>query len=51
MTYKNVGGYTVKCAYTSHTGWVNCVKWSTTNEHHFISGSQDWILKHWDMRW
>ncbi|KAJ9594312.1 hypothetical protein L9F63_014257 [Diploptera punctata] len=43
-------GSLVKSTFTSHTVWVQCVKWSTTDEHLFISGSHDHQVKLWDSR-
>lgn len=43
-------GSVVKATYTSHTGWVSTVRWSTTQEHLFISGGQDSTVKLWDSR-
>ncbi|XP_076461260.1 ribosome biogenesis protein WDR12 homolog [Babylonia areolata] len=43
-------GVVVKCAFTSHTGWVSGVDWSPTREHLFMSGSYDGISKLWDTR-
>ncbi len=36
--------------FTSHSGWVSTVNWSTTNENLFISGAHDNLLKLWDRR-
>ncbi|XP_064647933.1 ribosome biogenesis protein WDR12 homolog [Lineus longissimus] len=43
-------GAVVKCTYTSHTGWISSVSWSPINEHLFISGSYDTVMKLWDTR-
>lgn len=43
-------GSVVKAMFTSHTQWVQTVRWSTTDEHLFISGAYDNNLKLWDTR-
>jgi len=43
-------GSLVKSTFTSHTQWVQSVRWSTTEEHLFISGSHDHQVKLWDSR-
>lgn len=43
-------GSLVKSVFTSHTQWVQSVRWSTTNENFFISGAYDNFLKMWDKR-
>ena len=43
-------GAIVKGSFSSHTGWVSSVAWSPNNEHLFISGSYDCLLKLWDTR-
>lgn len=43
-------GAVVKCTYTSHTAWVSSVAWSPFDEHQFISGSYDTVVKLWDTR-
>ncbi|XP_032683439.1 ribosome biogenesis protein WDR12 homolog [Odontomachus brunneus] len=40
----------MKTMYTSHTQWVQCVRWSTVIEYLFISGAYDDIVKLWDTR-
>lgn len=40
----------VRATFTSHKGWVSSVHWSTTEEHMFISGGYDSIVKLWDSR-
>ncbi|XP_059472358.1 ribosome biogenesis protein WDR12 homolog isoform X2 [Neocloeon triangulifer] len=47
---RSTEGTLVKSTFTSHTEWVQCVKWSTTSEYHFISGSYDKQVKLWDTR-
>jgi len=43
-------GSIVKARFTSHTQWVVSVRWSTVDEHLFISGAYDNIVKLWDTR-
>jgi ribosome biogenesis protein YTM1 len=43
-------GSIVKGTFTSHSGWVSSVNWSTTEENLFISGSHDNLMKFWDRR-
>jgi ribosome biogenesis protein len=43
-------GALVKSTFTSHTEWVQAVRWSTTSEYHFISASYDKLVKLWDTR-
>nr|CAD7570868.1 unnamed protein product [Timema californicum] len=43
-------GSLVKTTFTSHTQWVQSVRWSTTDEHLFISGAYDQQVKLWDTR-
>lgn len=43
-------GTIVKNTFLGHTAWVQTVRWSTTEEHLFISGSYDHQVKLWDMR-
>lgn len=43
-------GAIVKTRFTSHTQWVVSVRWSTVDEHLFISGAYDNIIKFWDTR-
>ncbi|PSN56766.1 Ribosome biogenesis protein WDR12 [Blattella germanica] len=43
-------GALVKSMFTSHSKWVQCVKWSAKDEHLFISGSHDQQVKLWDSR-
>ncbi|GFN73742.1 ribosome biogenesis protein wdr12 homolog [Plakobranchus ocellatus] len=40
----------MKGTYTSHGGWVSSVDWSKSDEHLFISGSHDCLMKLWDTR-
>lgn len=47
---RSTEGSLVKNTYTSHTKWVQSVKWSTTDEHLFISGSHDSQVLLWDSR-
>lgn len=46
----NAEGELVKSTFTSHTGWVTCLAWSPVNEHLFMSGSYDTVVKLWDTR-
>ena len=43
-------GLLVKSAYSSHQGWVSSVDWCHQNDHLFVSGSHDTLLKMWDVR-
>lgn len=43
-------GAIVKTRFTSHKQWVMSVRWSTVDEHLFISGAYDNIVKLWDTR-
>lgn len=43
-------GSVVKSTFTSHTQWVQSVKWSKTEEHLFISAAYDQLVKLWDAR-
>ncbi|KAJ8878640.1 hypothetical protein PR048_019223, partial [Dryococelus australis] len=43
-------GSLVKLTCTSHTQWVQSVRWSTTDEYHFLSGAYDQTVKFWDTR-
>jgi len=43
-------GSVVKATFTSHTQWVQAVRWSPTDEHLFISGAYDNAVKLWDCR-
>ncbi|KAL0267883.1 UNVERIFIED_CONTAM: hypothetical protein PYX00_010029 [Menopon gallinae] len=43
-------GSLVKSTFSSHTQWVQSVRWSKTEENLFISGSYDNLVKLWDWR-
>ncbi|XP_065338510.1 ribosome biogenesis protein WDR12 homolog isoform X2 [Cloeon dipterum] len=47
---RSTEGALVKCTFTSHTEWVQTVRWSSNLEYHFISGSYDKQVKLWDTR-
>ncbi|XP_013399023.1 ribosome biogenesis protein WDR12 [Lingula anatina] len=47
---RSTEGTVVKSTFTSHNGWVPSVCWSTTNQHQFLSGSYDHLVKLWDTR-
>nr|XP_018915276.1 PREDICTED: ribosome biogenesis protein WDR12 homolog [Bemisia tabaci] len=47
---RSTEGLLVKSTFTHHTQWVPCVRWSTTNEYLFVSGSYDQQVKLWDTR-
>ncbi|XP_012224179.2 ribosome biogenesis protein WDR12 homolog [Linepithema humile] len=47
---RSTEGTIVKAKFSSHTQWVMSVRWSTVNEHLFISGAHDNIVKLWDTR-
>lgn len=43
-------GNMVKMTFSSHQAWVSSVAWSPNSDIHFISGSYDQVVKHWDIR-
>ncbi|VVC42043.1 Hypothetical protein CINCED_3A001818 [Cinara cedri] len=43
-------GSLVKGTYSSHKQWVTTVKWSKTDQYHFVSGGYDNQMKLWDSR-
>jgi len=47
---RSTEGSLVKATFTSHKGWVSSVRWSKTQEHMFISGGHDNMIKLWDSR-
>ncbi|XP_063233089.1 ribosome biogenesis protein WDR12 homolog [Bacillus rossius redtenbacheri] len=47
---RSTEGSLVKLTCTSHTQWVQSVRWSATHQHHFISGAYDHKVKFWDTR-
>ncbi|XP_031844303.1 ribosome biogenesis protein WDR12 homolog [Nomia melanderi] len=47
---RSTEGTLVKTLFTSHTQWVQSVRWSTVNENLFISGAYDNDMKLWDTR-
>ncbi|XP_015598253.1 ribosome biogenesis protein WDR12 homolog [Cephus cinctus] len=47
---RSTEGAVVKATFTSHTQWVQCVSWSTTQDYLFLSGAYDNQVKLWDTR-
>lgn len=47
---RSAEGAILKMKFTSHSQWVASVRWSTVNEHLFISGGYDNLVKFWDTR-
>ncbi|XP_043492313.1 ribosome biogenesis protein WDR12 homolog [Polistes fuscatus] len=47
---RSTEGEVVKAMFTSHTQWVQTVRWSTIDDHLFLSGACDNELKLWDTR-
>lgn len=47
---RSTEGALVKTMFTSHTQWVQSVRWSTIDENLFISGAYDNNMKLWDTR-
>jgi WD40 repeat protein len=43
-------GYVLRSTFSSHSQWIPSVMWSRTNEHLFVSGSYDTLVKLWDTR-
>lgn len=43
-------GAVVKAMFTSHTQWVQTVRWSNVDYHLFLSGAYDNEVKLWDIR-
>lgn len=43
-------GAVVKAMFTSHTQWVQTVRWSNVDHHLFLSGAYDNEVKLWDTR-
>ena len=46
---KNEGNQVVG-VYTSHDAWVTSIAWSSSNDNLFVSGSNDFTVKQWDVR-
>ncbi|XP_053988455.1 ribosome biogenesis protein WDR12 homolog [Hylaeus anthracinus] len=47
---RSTEGTLVKTLFSSHTQWVQSVRWSTVDENLFISGAYDNDMKLWDTR-
>ncbi|XP_001602606.2 ribosome biogenesis protein WDR12 homolog [Nasonia vitripennis] len=47
---RSTEGAVCKSMFTSHTQWVQSVRWSTTQDHLFMSGAYDNNVKLWDTR-
>uniref|UniRef100_A0A336M4V3 Ribosome biogenesis protein WDR12 homolog n=1 Tax=Culicoides sonorensis TaxID=179676 RepID=A0A336M4V3_CULSO len=47
---KSTQGSIIKSSYSGHSQWIQCVKWSKTEEFLFISGAYDNQVKLWDYR-
>lgn len=47
---RSTEGMLIKGSYSSHTQWVQTVRWSPIDEHLFISGAYDNMVKLWDSR-
>lgn len=47
---RSTEGTVVKTMFTSHTQWVQCVRWSTIDQNLFLSGAYDNEMKLWDTR-
>ncbi|RZF34706.1 hypothetical protein LSTR_LSTR015798, partial [Laodelphax striatellus] len=43
-------GTLIKSSFLSHTEWVQTVRWSSSEDHLFISGAYDKHIKLWDTR-
>jgi ribosome biogenesis protein len=37
-------------SFSSHSGWISCLAWHPSSEHHVVSGSYDGTAKLWDLR-
>ncbi|XP_012286544.1 ribosome biogenesis protein WDR12 homolog isoform X1 [Orussus abietinus] len=47
---RSTEGTMVKATFSSHTQWVQSVRWSKTDEYLFVSGAYDNNVKLWDTR-
>lgn len=47
---RSTEGAVVKAMFTSHTQWVQTVRWSNVDHHLFLSGAYDNEVKLWDTR-